>query len=179
MKATILDGSEVVRSFIQSDLIVFYTPVTFGCYSSVLKKALETICAHRKAASPPKACRLVAIVNSGFPEVRQSDTALAICRKFANESGMNWAGALVLGGGEAINGSPLAEISHMARHAVKSLNLAANALAETRTIPEEAAALMARPVIPGWLYLFFGKLGWRKKAKTHGVHRQLDRRPYA
>jgi hypothetical protein len=34
---------EVARAFIASDLVVFFTPVTFGGYSSELKKALDRI----------------------------------------------------------------------------------------------------------------------------------------
>jgi multimeric flavodoxin WrbA len=34
---------EIARAFIASDLVVFFTPVTFGGYSSELKKALDRI----------------------------------------------------------------------------------------------------------------------------------------
>jgi multimeric flavodoxin WrbA len=37
-------GNNVVRQFMASDLAVFLTPVTFGGYSSVLKKALDRFC---------------------------------------------------------------------------------------------------------------------------------------
>ncbi len=37
------DGRDVVRKAVQSDLMVFLTPVTFGGYSSILKKALDRI----------------------------------------------------------------------------------------------------------------------------------------
>jgi len=37
------DGSEIARQFIQSDLVVYLSPVTFGGYSSELKKALDRI----------------------------------------------------------------------------------------------------------------------------------------
>jgi len=37
------DGREIARQLIQSDLIVFLTQVTFGGYSSELKKALDRI----------------------------------------------------------------------------------------------------------------------------------------
>jgi multimeric flavodoxin WrbA len=34
-------GREIARQFIQSDLSIFFTPVTFGGYSAELKKALD------------------------------------------------------------------------------------------------------------------------------------------
>jgi hypothetical protein len=37
------DGREVARMAVQSDLMVFLTPVTFGGYSSHLKKALDRL----------------------------------------------------------------------------------------------------------------------------------------
>ncbi|MBU0984426.1 MAG: NAD(P)H-dependent oxidoreductase [candidate division Zixibacteria bacterium] len=37
------DGREVARRFIQSDLVVFLTPVSFGGYSSALKRGLDRI----------------------------------------------------------------------------------------------------------------------------------------
>jgi len=37
------EGREVVRMAVQSGLMVFLTPVTFGGYSSILKKALDRI----------------------------------------------------------------------------------------------------------------------------------------
>ena len=37
------DGREIARQFIQSDLSILFTPVTFGGYSAELKKALDRI----------------------------------------------------------------------------------------------------------------------------------------
>ncbi len=34
-------GREVTRKIVQSDLVIYFTPVTFGGYSSTLKKALD------------------------------------------------------------------------------------------------------------------------------------------
>ncbi len=36
-------GQEIAKAIIQSDLVIFLTPVTFGGYSSELKKALDRI----------------------------------------------------------------------------------------------------------------------------------------
>jgi len=37
------DGREIARHFIQNDLVIFLTPVTFGGYSAAFKKALDRI----------------------------------------------------------------------------------------------------------------------------------------
>ncbi len=49
------DGREVARRVVQSDLMVFVTPLTFGGYSSELKKALD---------------RLIPIISPMFRRVR-------------------------------------------------------------------------------------------------------------
>ena len=33
--------AEIVKNLVQSDLIIYFTPITFGGYSSILKKALD------------------------------------------------------------------------------------------------------------------------------------------
>ncbi len=37
------DGQQIAEAYIKSDLVIFYTPLTFGGYSSELKKALDRI----------------------------------------------------------------------------------------------------------------------------------------
>ncbi len=37
------DGGQIAEAFIKSDLVIFFTPIKFGGYSSELKKALERI----------------------------------------------------------------------------------------------------------------------------------------
>lgn len=37
------EGRDVARAFVQSDLAVLYTPVTFGGYSSMLKRAVDRL----------------------------------------------------------------------------------------------------------------------------------------
>jgi hypothetical protein len=139
---------------------------------------MECVAERRIAQKPPRPQRLAAIVNSGFPEARQSDVALAICRLFARQAGFEWAGGLALGAGEALGGRPLAQLGGMVRHVTRALDLAAAALAAGQAIPREAVELMARPLFPRWLYLLAGQFGWRKEARKHGTTKQLRARPY-
>ncbi len=118
-------------------------------------------------------------MNSGFPEASQNATALRICRRFADEARFEWAGGIALGGGEAIGGRPLAKVGGMARNVVRALDLAASELAAGRPVPEAAIRLMARPLVPTWLYLLFGRRGWRRRAARHHAGDRMDARPYA
>ena len=83
-----------------------------------------------------------------------------------------------LGGGESIGGRPLEEAGGLVRNVKKSLNLAADALAKGEKVPEEAVKLMARPLVPGWLYLLIADIGWIWKAKKQGCRERLGNKPF-
>ncbi len=141
-------------------------------------RALEVIREHRSAAAPQQAQRLVALSNSGFPEAHQNDTALSICRQFAKEAGMEWAGGLALGGGQSIDGRPMDKAGWLARNVRKSLDLAADALADGRPLPSEAVRLMSTPLVPKWLYVWIGESGGKRRARANGVLERIADRPY-
>ena len=122
--------------------------------------------------------RLLAVSQNGFPEASQNQTALGICRQFALEVGMRWAGGISFGMGGIIAGRPLNERGRMVRNLRKALDLCAAALADGRPVPEEAVTLAARPAMPHWLYIWMGNWGWKRAAKKHGTLHLLDRTPY-
>ncbi len=62
-------------------------------------------------------------------------------------------------------------------HVGQALDLAAAALAEGRPVPERAQALMARSLVPAWLYRWSGNRGWRQQARANGVEARLYDRP--
>ena len=122
----------------RAELIIMSFPLYVDSIPYLTIKLLEIIAENRGQREESTARRLVCLVNSGFPEAHQNDTALAICRQFARETGFHWAGGLQLGGGEAIGGRPLLEVKGMARNVIKSLDLAAAALAEGNPVPPQA-----------------------------------------
>lgn len=158
-----------------TDLFVLSTPLYVDALPYLVTRALERI-ARRRRKRPG---RFVAIVNCGFPEAFHTWTALDICRAFARRAGFVWAGGLGLGGGEAIHGRRLEEVGGMARSAGRALDLAAEALADDRAVPDEAVRLVARPLAPGPLYTFLASWRWRREAWRNGVLRELGARPYA
>jgi hypothetical protein len=119
---------------------------------------------------------LVGISNSGFPEAEQNEIALRIYRCFARQTGFVWAGGLALGGGEMIKGKPLGESRGAARNVIAALDLAAEALALSKPVPQEAVDLMAQPMIPAWIYRTIGNVGWHIQAIRQGTWRQLRAR---
>ena len=160
-----------------SDILILTFPLYVDSLPSPVIEALEIIADHRREMDKPKRQKFLAICNCGFPETHQTDTALTICKRFAFEAGMEWAGGLGLGMGAAIDGKPLEKLGFMTRKIRKSFKLTAKALALGTPVPQEALDLMAKPFMPIWLYLWFGNLGWKRQAKKNGVLSKIGARP--
>ena len=160
-----------------SDLLVLAFPLYVDSLPAAVISALGLIAQQRKSADTPRSQKLVAIVNNGFPEAAQNNTALAICRRFCTETGIDWAGGLSLGGGGAISGKPLSEAGFLARNVKKSLDLAAACLLDGKPVSQEAVDLMAKPAVPRWLYLMMSNRGFRQLAKANGAEKQLSNLP--
>lgn len=185
----------------RADLIVLSTPMYVDSLPAPVIAALETIAAHRlargKAAAlartaegyagvdrrrgdRPDSQRFAAVIALGFPEASQADTAIAICRRFAQETGLEWAGALALGASGMVSGKNLAaETGGRLRNVVKALDESATALAAGHDIPASAVALMAKPVVRARLYRLATNTGWRRMARKRGTSGRLDDRPVA
>lgn len=161
-----------------ADLITLAFPLYVDTLPAPVIEALERIAAHRQGLEGTRRTLFTAIANCGFPEAHHNATALATCEIFAREAGFEWAGALALGGGQGIDGAPLADAGGMAILPRKSLELAAEALAQGRAIPQAAQDLMAKSVIPPWAYRLLGGLGWLQRAKQYGAIRLLWQQPY-
>jgi hypothetical protein len=170
--------AELLSAVERADVIALAFPLYVDSLPANVVRALEIIDEHRAAGSQRAGQRLVAIVNSGFPEAHHNDTAVAICKQFARQAGFEWAGGLLLGGGGAIGGRSLEEVGGAARFAMAALDLASEALADGGPLPEEAVATMAKPMIPARAYRWMGWLGWRIQARQNGVLGKLHARPY-
>lgn len=88
-------------------------------------------------------------------------------------------GGLALGAGEGIvHGTALNELDGRAIPIKRSLDLAAETLAGGHPIPQSARELLAKPIIPNWMYTLQGQFGWRQAAKPYGMEKELKRQPY-
>ncbi len=162
----------------EASLLVLSFPLYWDSLPAALTRALELIAEDRRSNPPTHAHRLVAMVNGGFPEAAQCETALGICRQFARESGLTWVGGLALGGGETLGGRPLARLGRRARHVAHALDLTAAALVAGQPVPPPAVRLMAVPLVRAPLYRLVGNLGWWWRSRLLGANRRLFDRPY-
>jgi multimeric flavodoxin WrbA len=174
----------------RAGLILLVFPLYVDSLPFLVTKALATIAHHRQQMAEPPPQRFLAIVNCGFPETHQNAVALAICREFAAQTGMVWAGGLALGAGGMIGGEPLTSTKRPGppvKHVIQALDLTAAAIAEGRPMPSEAVTMMMKnpiPLLPAalwrWLYVQIGGRGFVRAAARNGVskNRLLDQ-PYA
>jgi NAD(P)H-dependent FMN reductase len=171
----------------RASLVLLVFPLYVDALPHLVTKALAVMAAHRRARGNAFPQRLAAIVNSGFPETRQNAVAMAICREFAAQSGITWAGGLALGGGGVIGGRPLTgpkRSGPMVRTVVAALDLTATALAAGLPVPAEAMRMMAKSPLPFaiWrrFYMWMGGKGFAKQAAANGVSKdQVLAQPYA
>ncbi|HET6962123.1 MAG TPA: hypothetical protein VFJ27_06490, partial [Terriglobia bacterium] len=185
-------GQEELLSWTdRADLLLLAFPLYVDSLPFLVTKALEVIASHRQALPNRRPQRLVAIVNNGFPEAAQNALALAMCRRFADQSGIAWAGGLAMGAGEALSSGQSLTAPHRSalpvRHVIDSLDMAAAALAEGQSVPGEAAQLIAKMPIPllhssiwRWLFVRMGNRYWRRRAAGFGVSKEdLLAQPFA
>jgi NAD(P)H-dependent FMN reductase len=169
----------------EADLVIVSFPLYVDQLPAPLVQTLELLADRRQGAQGatpwpgPLVQRLVAIVQCGFWENHQNRPAVAIMRQFARETGFAWAGALTMGAGGALAGRSLENAGGMARNTVKTLDLAAASLAAGGNVPEEAAALMAKPLMARWLYHLAANWGFKRLIKKHGAQKRTYDRPYA
>lgn len=168
----------LLRDVDLAGLVVLAAPVYVDSLPYLVTRAFEKIARHRAVAAARHTTRLVAIINCGFPEAFHTTTALDICRVFAREARLEWAGGLGLGGGEAIAGKPLHEAGLLVRNVRRALDLTADALVAGHDVPDEAVALMARPMVPSRLYTLLASMRWRREARANGARRRLAARPF-
>ncbi|MGW8180457.1 MAG: hypothetical protein ACWGQW_17110 [bacterium] len=163
--------------FERAELIVLSCPLYVDSLPAPVVRVMEMLSTQHLVETSAER-RLAAIVNCGFPEARHTEIALAICRCFANQTGLRWVGGLGLGGGEALKGRRLEEAGGLARNIRRSLLLTADSLSQGKPIPEKACQLISKPLVPYWLYRWLGQRGWKRQGKRYGVGKDLMARPY-
>jgi hypothetical protein len=116
-------------------------------------------------------------VQCGFPETLKRP-AVAIMRQFSRETSFQWAGALALGMGGAVGGRSLDKAGGMLRNVVRALDMAAASLLAGSSVPAEAEALLAKPLMPKRLYHLAANWGFRSQLRKHGARKRTFDRPY-
>jgi len=85
-----------------ADLMVLSLPLYVDSFPAPVIAFLEHVA--RSGTSRERA-QFALIIQCGFPEKEQNETAIAIARRFASEVGWTWLGAIALGALETYGGS--------------------------------------------------------------------------
>jgi hypothetical protein len=170
---------DLIAAIGRADLVVLSFPIYVDSLPAPVLRLLE---AWRDALAdgslhPDAAPRLAVLSQCGFPEAKHCGVAVEVCRLFAEEIGIEWAGALAFGMGGSIEGRAI-EQSPLGR-VLPEFEAAVAALAEGRSIPAESTAAFARPVVPAWGYPMLGGLMWKRQARKRRCAEPLTLRRYA
>ena len=161
-----------------ADLLAFSFPLYVDSLPSPLTRLLELVAGRRAGAAKTGSPRLAVIVQCGFPESHQCDTAVGICRLFAERTGMHWSGALAMGMGGSLERG-FGKLPGRGANILRALDMASESLAKGGDIPGDATTLFATPLMPRWIYTLFGNVGWRVQMRKNRASRPLTHRPHA
>jgi multimeric flavodoxin WrbA len=182
--------AQLLEAVDRTDLILLAFPLYNDSPPYLVTYALQLIAAWRRTLVRTKPQHMMVIVNNGFPEPHHNLPAVAVCRRFAEECRLHWAGGLIVGGGEALSGGQaLPEIKRVlppVRHVMQALDLAAASLSEEKPLPMEATRLIARnPIYPApfssyrWIFRRVAARRWEREAAANGLtSTMLLDRPY-
>jgi multimeric flavodoxin WrbA len=170
--------SELERRFLAADAVLLSLPLYVDSLPSELTLALERLAPLRAERGVAHRARLLAVVQCGFVEAHQNDVAVEICRHFAREAGLAWAGGLAIGAGGMANGADVRRGGARLRHVKRALELAASALDSETDVPEEALVAGREPGVPRWAYTLMANLSMVFEARRRGVLLRLHAQPY-
>lgn len=161
-----------------SEIIVLTSPLYVDSLPSIVIEAMEVIAAKCCTKKTGNKQGFLAVINSGFPEPVQNDTALKICLNFTRKTGFKWLGGLKIGGGPAIGKQMLEDKQGLLKNMVTGLDMAAGRLAKGEALTEDVLSLLNKPLAPKWLYLTILNFGWWFQARKYNAHKKLYAMPY-
>ncbi len=168
--AALLDGA------MAADLLIVTAPIYVDSLPAGLIEAMEALHTAHHAADSRRVQRLIAITNSGYPELTHHLVAVRMLELLAHDQGMRWDGALCVGAGAALGGGTLVQTG-MTRRLRKGLDQAARDLASDQPISAEARQNVEAPLMPAWLYRLAATWHWRQSARRNGVLKRLGDTP--
>ena len=77
-----------------------------------------------------------------------------------------------------VRAQPLNELGGQGAPLRQALEIVAGALAMGQPVPDTAQALLAKPLMPFWMYKLGGTVGWKMKSRKYGTQKLLKARPY-
>jgi hypothetical protein len=169
--------SDMLAAIERADVFVLVFPLYVSNLPTIVVRALEIISERRNGDGERKP--FIAICQGGYPEARQSEAALAVCRQFAHQVGFEWAGGLAFGGGSVIGGQPLENMGVFTKYPRQALDMTAEAIARGQPVPDKAVETMAKMLLPTWLVPPILNAVMLLRVRQAGVLKSFRARPFA
>jgi hypothetical protein len=158
---------ELFEAVGRADVVLFAAPLYVDSLPAPAIRALELIAAHRRARDVTRMPRFVSIITCGFVEPSQNDTCQRILQRFVGQIGFEWVAEVSLGGSGRIS-----------KRIQRAFDILIEALDLEILFPGEVEWTMRKPLMPGWLYVLGGNIGWKRLADKNGVKDRLRAQPY-
>ena len=136
----------------RADLIFLISPLYVDALPYNVIEAMEWMKKEMEGDAIIRRKTFMALLQSGMEQTKNR-IAMDICRRFALELGFRFGGAFALGFGGVLNGAPLNSLNRLTRHVQKALAIMADSIAEGRPVPDRVQSLLARPLMPGPLFV--------------------------
>ena len=119
--------------------------------------------------------QIYGIVNCGFYEGIQAESALSILQNWCTRTDFIWGGGIGVGGGGALEQLPTLENGHGPKAPVeKALRTMAGRILQRETLENKYVSI----AFPRFLYKMAAQMGWRQKIKANGgKSKDLGNRP--
>ncbi len=157
----IKDESRIVDHLDKSDVIVLSLPIYENSVPGLVVQLFELIYQFRNKLSVREK-QIFVITNSGFAEVSANQSAIEVCRLFADEMGFDWLGGIAVAPGMLFTEDNLYKSKRIYKKLIKSLDMIAESISNNRKIPEEAFALVSKPFFNLYLYIVAGYILQKK-----------------
>lgn len=175
---------EEVEALNQADVFVFSFPLYVDGIPGHLLSCLAGL---EEASFKNREIRVYGIVNCGFFEGIQAETALQVLENWCAKAGYVWESGVGVGGGGALAQMPKTKSGHGPREPVeKALKVLANAICARQTPENQQTQEIQRTqenqyvsvAFPRFLYKLAAQTGWRQMMKANGGKaRDLGKRP--
>lgn len=163
----IKEESRIVEYLDKADVIVLTLPIYENSVPGLVVQLFEVIYQFRNKLSGREK-QIFVITNSGFAEVSANQSAIEVCRLFADEMGFDWLGGIAVAPGTLFTEDNLYKSKRIYKKLIMSLDMITESLSNNRKIPEAAFALVSKSFFNLYIYIVVGFI-LQKKMIVHKI----------
>lgn len=150
-----------------ADIIVLSFPIYENSTPGLVMEFFEILDKNKEKLANKKR-KMLAMSNSGFADRDVNPSAIRHCRLFARDMGFTWMGGFIVSPGTIIDGKKLQEAGSTYKKVIALLNIIGEKISNDEEIPDKAFELVWKPLMPPFIYRFFGNMLQKRVAKNIG-----------